>query len=267
MIAVDAKLHQIVALFETRRPGEALTVAREVVASNPRMRAGYEQLSFLLREKGDLAGAIHAFELATANGAGGESVDRGRALLLSEAGRPKEAVALLLPYRENTEDTETLNALGIAMTDAGEPAQGLPIFQRALEIDPNDSIAFQNTGITLLKMDRAADARENLEKALAINERNPRAWNALGVAWMRLDQPRKALDAWDRCLHYNPKQYDALYNTGLVAARVGDRARARDAMQRFVSTAPPAEYRQDIAEVRTALAALDRDGGKQKENR
>ncbi len=266
LIAVDEKLHQVMALFETKRLKEAITVAREVVASNPRMKVGYEQLSFLLQEDGDLAGAIKVYEKATASGAGGESIDRGHALLLSEAGRPREAVVLLLPYRENTEDAETLNALGIALADAGQPAQGLPIFRRVLEIDPNNSLAYQNTGIALLKMDRAADARSSLEKALEINDRNPRAWNALGVAWMRLDQPAKALDAWARCIALNPKQYDALFNTGLVAARVGDRARAREAMEKFVSTAPPAEYRQDIAQVRAALATLDRGAAPPKEN-
>jgi choline-sulfatase len=256
LIAVDAQLHQTVALYETGHPDEAIAVARQIVAANPRMKAGYEHLGFLLQEKGDLVGAIGVFERASASGAAGENMDRRRALLLCESGRPKEAITLLWPYRDGS-DTETLNALGIALADSGRGDEGLATFHRVLDISARDTLAYQNTGIALLKMDRAAEARENLEKALAIHERNPRAWNALGVAWMRLGDPGKALEAWGKCLSYNPKQYDALYNTARVAAGLGDRSRAREAMERFIETAPPAQYGKDIAQVRAALAALD----------
>ena len=265
LIAVDAQLHQTVMLYETGHHDEAIAVARKIVASNPRMKAGYEHLGFLLQEKGDIRGAIRVFEQASANGAGGETIDRRRAMLLCEAGDPKEAVTLLTPYREAV-DTETLNALGIALSDAGKGPEGLELFQHALTINPRDTLALQNLGIGMLKMDRAAEAQEYLQKALAVHERNPRAWNALGVARMQLDQPARALEAWAECLKYNPKQYDALYNTALVACKIGDRSRARDAMQRFVETAPPAQYGKDIAQVRAALAALDRGQPTSKEN-
>ena len=52
---------------------------------------------------------------------------------------------LLEPYRQS-EDLQTLNALGIALTDAGRPAEGLEIFERALAIDP-ERAAYQNAGI------------------------------------------------------------------------------------------------------------------------
>jgi tetratricopeptide (TPR) repeat protein len=134
-------------------------------------------------------------------------------------GKAREAIALLQPYRESL-DTETLNALGIALSDAGRGKEALAIFARIQEIDPGNGLAYQNGGIALLKLDRAAEARENLEKAIAIHDRNPRAWNALGVA----DATRiaeEAIEAWTKAVAYNPKQYDALYNIGLVSARTG----------------------------------------------
>jgi choline-sulfatase len=254
-ISVDRQLHEFVALVEKGDRKSALRLAREIVAANPRMRMGYEHLAFLLREMGDLPEAVRVLERASANGVGGESLDRRRALILSEVGRPKEAIALLQPYRESL-DTETLNTLGIALSDAGRGQEALSLFARVQEIDPGNALAYQNAGIALLKLDRAAQARESLEKALAIHDRNPRAWNALGVAWMRLDQTAKALDAWSKAVAYNPQQYDALYNIGLVAARTGDRARAREALERFAATAPRPQYARDLVEVRAALAAL-----------
>ena len=254
-IAVDRQLHEFVQLVEKGDRDGALRLARSIVAANPRMRMGYEHLAFLLREKGDLAQAVRVLEQADANGVGGESLDCRRALLLAEMGRPREAVALLSPYRE-TLDTETLNALGIALADSGRGQEALSVFSRIEEIDPGNGLAYQNAGIALLKLDRAGEARESLQKALAIHDRNPRAWNALGVAWMRLKEPHQAIEAWTKALAYNSKQYDALYNIGIVSEQNGDSARAREAFERFVASAPPESYARDIAQVRQRLRKL-----------
>ncbi|MGH9366475.1 MAG: sulfatase-like hydrolase/transferase [Thermoanaerobaculia bacterium] len=260
LIAVDRQLHEVVSLFGQERSGEALPIARRLVEENPKMKMGYLQLAFLLNQKGDLAGALRVYEKAESNGLRDESLLRRRAMLLSEMGRPSEAVALLEPYREG-EDLETLNALGIALTDAGRPADGLAVFSRAFEIYPRNAQAYQNAGLALIKLERLEEARQNLEKALSISRRSPRALNALGVVWSRLGEPRKAVEAWARCVEVDPEQYDALYNLGRVAGQVGNWELARRALERFAATAPPAKYRRDIADVKAVLAEMNRAGG------
>jgi arylsulfatase A-like enzyme/Flp pilus assembly protein TadD len=259
LIGVDQAMHKVMELIETQKDDEAIVLARSMAAKYPKMKMAYTQLAFVLHRKGDTEGALRTFERASANGAGGESMDRRHALLLSELGRPQKAVQLLLPYRES-EDPETLNALGITLADSGRPADALPVFQRAMEIDPAGADAYQNTGIALLKLDRPDEARKNLEQALSLGKRHARAWNALGVAWMNLNAPEKALAAWRHCVELNPEQYDALYNIGRVSGQLGDWKGARAALERFVATAPPAQYRKDLAEVRSALADMARRG-------
>jgi len=259
LIGVDQRLHAVMDLCERHKCDEALPVVRRIVAENPKMKIGYMHLAMVLRCKGDMAGVLRAFEAASANGAGGESVDRQRAMLLSELGRPVEAVALLERYRES-EEPETLNALGVSLADAGRPAQALPIFARILEIDPANAPAYQNTGISLLKMGNPGEARKNLEQALSLGKRHTRAWNALGVALLQLGEPKKAIEAWQRCLEINPEQYDALYNIGRVAGQMGDWKTARSALERFVALAPARQYRKDLVEVRGALADMARQG-------
>ena len=259
LIVVDQALHHVMELYEEGKCDEALPAARRVVAENPRMKLGYTHLAMVLRCKGDIAGVLDTFTLATRNGAGGESVARQRAMVLSETGKPKEAVAVLSEYRES-EEPETLNALGISLADSGRPAEALPVFARVLELDPSNAVAYQNTGISLLMLKRDDEARQNLEAALRLGKRHARAWNALGVAWLRLGDPKKAIDAWQRCLEINPEQYDALYNVGRVAGQVGDWKTARVALELFVAKAPPKQYGRDIAEVRAALQDLERKG-------
>jgi len=266
LVGVDQALHRTVELFEQNRLAEAAVVARQVVAETPNMRLGYLQLATVLEQSGDLPGAIRILQEATKKGAGGESLDRREALLLCSASRPKEAVALLEPYRPG-EDVETLNALGIALADAGQPAKALEIFSHVRELDPTDVEALQNAGITWLKIDRPDEARKSLEAAVALGSRRVRAWNALGVAWMQLQNPARAIEAWERCVALNPEQYDALYNLGRAAGSVGDWPRARRALEQFVRTAPASQYGRDIAQVKAALADMDRAAGKSKEKR
>jgi len=259
LIVVDQTLHKIMDLFGRRKCDEAIPIARRVVEERPNMKLGYLHLAMVLRCKGDLEGVLRAFETASEKGAGGESIDRQKAMLLSELGRPKAAIDAIAPYRDSS-DLETLNALGIALADGGRPAEALPIFARVLELDPQNAVAYQNTGISLLKLDRVDEARQQLETALRLGKRHTRAWNALGVAWMRLGDPTKAIDAWERCLEMNPEQYDALYNIGRVAGQLGDWKKARAALERFVASAPPKQYGKDIAEVRAVLADMKRLG-------
>jgi len=249
----------VIDLQERKKFPEAIAVARKIVAENPKMKMGYIHLAVAQQSNDDLAGALRTYEQASANGAGGESVDRRRALLLSDLKRSKDAVQVLEPYRES-DDPETMNALGIALADAGRASDALPVFARALEVDPSNAQAYQNTGIALLKLDRAEEARTNLEQALRLGKRHTRAWNALGVAWMRLGNPQKAIEAWQRCLELNPEQFDALYNVGRVAGQLGDWKKARAALERFVATAPPRQYARDLAEVKGALRDMNRSG-------
>jgi arylsulfatase A-like enzyme/Flp pilus assembly protein TadD len=259
LIGVDQTLHTINDLCERDKCAEALPIARRVVAENPKMKLGYLHLAMTQRCLNDLPGVLRAFEQAAANGAGGESVDRQRAMLLSEMGRPKEALVVLRPYRES-EEPETLNAIGIALADSGRPAEALPVYARVIELDPSNAVAYQNTGISLLMLGRAEEARQNLEAAIRLGKRHARAWNALGVAWMRLGEPKKAIDAWKTTLEMNPEQYDALYNIGRVAGQLGDWKTARQALESFVRVAPPKQFRKDIAEVRGALEDMSRRG-------
>jgi arylsulfatase A-like enzyme/Flp pilus assembly protein TadD len=259
LIKVDQTIHVFTGLMQEEKYDEAVEVSRRVVKENPHMKIGYQNLSSALVAKKDVPAAIRVMEQATANGAGGETMDRRRGLLLSEIGRSAEAVKVLMQYQES-EDPESLNALGIVLSDAGRPTEALPIFARAMELDPSGADGFQNTGIALLKLNRPAAARDNLEMALKFGKRHARAWNALGVAYQQLGDEPKAIHAWEECIALNPEQYDALYNIGRVAGHAHDWKKAREALEKFVATAPPKQYGKDIAEVRAVLADMKRQG-------
>ena len=209
------------------------------------MKLGYMHLAMTLRCVGDLEGVLRAFEKASANGAGGESVDRQRAMLLSEMGRPKEALdgAPSVPRERGARDVE--RAGHRPGRRAAGPRRRCPSIARAIEIDPSNARSPSRTpGIALLKLDQPEEARQNLERPLRLGKRHARAWNALGVAWMRLGDPTKAIEAWQTCIEINPEQYDALYNIGRVAGQLGDWKTARAALESFVEDGAAQAVRQ-----------------------
>lgn len=259
LVSIDQRLHESVDLYQRGKLTDAIRVARAVLEVRPGMEAGYENLGFLLRRADRTAEALRVYRSAVDRGVASEELKAHFALALSEIGRSNEAVSLLAPLAGSS-DPETSNALGIALSDSGRPAEALKAFNRALELDPDFGEAVQNLGIVRLRAGDAAGARELFERALAMDDKLPRAWNGLGVALARLGDDRLAIEAWHRAVALDAALYDALFNLGLTAGKQGMRREAREALERFVATAPPVSYRADIARARDLLKLLEGAG-------
>jgi tetratricopeptide (TPR) repeat protein len=176
------------------------------------------------------------------------------AMALCEAGRPAEALKVLRPYG-TSRDPDTLNALGIAASDAGRREQAIAAFRRALDSDPTNVPAHQNLGIAYLKADDAARARTELEAAVAANDGLATAWNALGVARARLGDADGALAAWKKAYETQPSFLDALLNYGLLASRTGRTAEARTALGDLLARSRDPEQRRQAEAALRGLGA------------
>jgi arylsulfatase A-like enzyme/Tfp pilus assembly protein PilF len=256
LVSIDQRLHESVDLYQRGQLSDAIRIARAVLRERPGMEAGYENLGFLLRRADRTEEALSLYRAAVDRGAATEELKVHYALALCESGRAPEAASLLAPLATSS-DPETVNGLGIALSDSGRPTDAVRAFTRALELDPDFAEAVQNLGIVRLRVDDAAGARDLFRRALAMDDKLPRAWNGLGVALAQLKEERAAIEAWNRAVALDPALYDALFNLGLTAGRQGMREEARAALRRFVATAPPVSYRADIEKARGLLKVLD----------
>jgi tetratricopeptide (TPR) repeat protein len=87
-------------------------------------------------------------------------------------------------------------------------------------------------------------------------EREPalaRAHNGLGVVAAENGRTEEAIGHWRKAVAANPREYDTLFNLGLLLRRAGRADEARAHLRRFVETAPPARYAEDIARARRWL--------------
>ncbi|MBV8519364.1 MAG: sulfatase-like hydrolase/transferase [Acidobacteria bacterium] len=255
LVHLDSKMHDAVDAFERGQAERGLSLAREVVAERPTMSAGRELLAFMLQQNDRVAEAIEQLEVLTRDPHVSDDDRTQLALLYCETGQPKKAVALLEPHSK-TDNPDLLNTYGVALSDDRQVEPARQQFERALAIDPNNAPALQNLGILALRMDDVPTARNYLGRALELNPKLPLALNTLGVVYARENDFQHAVEMWQRAVDVDPRQYDALYNIGMVAVQARNAPAARQALTRFVNTAPPSQYANDIASARRILATM-----------
>ena len=248
LVHVDAKMHEIIDLYQRNRRDDAVRVAREVVRERPKMNAGRELLAFVLQEMDRVAEAIEVLR-----GLPSSASQTQLALLLTETGKAGEAVTILAAQATGN-DPDVLNAYGIALSELGRNAEAVQQFQRVLALDPNNAPAYQNLGIAALRSGDLRTAEAQLTRALELNPRLPLALNTMGVVWIRKGDPARAFESWKRAFELDRRQYDALYNMALVSIQRGDHENARRALEEFVRIAPEGRYAEELARARGALA-------------
>ena len=257
LVDVDNQLHEVVALYQTGQLPKAIETARKVLKRDPNIKVAQEMLAFMLEQSENPAAAIDMLRRAVERGAANEPMKVRLGLLLSETGQAREAVDVLRPFASGR-DPDVLNAYGIALADSGDLRAAQAQFERALSIDHTNATAYQNIGVVALRRGDVGAARASLAKALALNDRLPMALNLMGVIDMKSGHPDQAIDWWRKAVKADPRLYDAMYNLAIVSSRTGRNDVAREALHRFIDTAPPQRYADDIATARALLGQLER---------
>ena len=255
LVQLDAKLHQVIDLFHRDRLAEATALAEEVIAERP-MQIGYTLLSQVLLEQELTERAIGVMESALSANLATPTLIRQLGLSLADAGRFDEAVRLLRPLSESG-DPEVLSSLAQVLTDGGQQSEARRILEALAARTPDNPVTHERLALVALREGKWDETKRHAERALELNPNLSLAWNYLGGAYYNQGRPREAIDSWQRAVESNPRNFDALFNIALVAGELRDARTARDALERFVASAPPAKYAADIARARTWLARLD----------
>ncbi|HXO26626.1 MAG TPA: sulfatase-like hydrolase/transferase [Thermoanaerobaculia bacterium] len=256
LIGMDRQIHQVIDLYQRRRPGEAAALARQLVAARPAMPLGHSLLAEALLQSGRKEEALAAMREAQRRGVASDDLLCQLGLTLAELGRPEEGVEVLRPLAERG-GPQFLEALAQALSDAGRQQEAAAALRRALAIAPDDAAAYEEQGMVELRRERWGAARASCERALKLNDQLPRAWNYLGVALYKVGEPAAALDAWQRAVDLDGSLLDALWNLGTNAAGQGRPEQARRALVRFLELAPAKDYQVDREKARGLLRRLE----------
>ena len=173
---------------------------------------------------------------------------------LYQRGRPREAIEV---YRDVIAERPELEPahrhLAFLHWSLGEVDEALATLNRARDAGIASPAAAGQLGIYLAESG-AVDEAVPLLEALAAGERpalDP--LNALGMAYARQGDEERALATFERVLAIDPANFDGLFDLVTELVDAGDLATALPYVERFVRTAPPALYGDDIRRVAELL--------------
>ena len=103
-----------------------------------------------------------------------------------------EDIGSLLTSQAESNDANIYNARGITHSGNGEYDQAIAAFTKAIELDPDHSIAYYNRGLAYRIKEDYKRAIADYTKAIEIDPHNADAYYRRSRAWLHLGEEEKA---------------------------------------------------------------------------
>ena len=263
LVKVDQDLHTAGELSRSGKVQDAIAIFDSVIARRPDTADAHLQLAYAYWQSGQPGAAIATLEKALKHGAPDRDVRIQLGLYLAESGTDVARAIKVLETLPD-DDVEAVNALGVAYSAAGRRADATRAFKRVLALDPTNGLAYQNLASMVLRDAQAARNRADRDRGLKEAETLARqaldadpelakAYTTLGVILAGTGRRSDAIESWKRAVALDGSEFDALYNLSVLLVEAGRHQEAREYAQRFVATAPPAQYRADIEQLQRYL--------------
>ena len=122
--------------------------------------------------------------------------------------------------------TPSLVEKGVALVMEGKYSEAIEAFNKAIEINPKDAVAYNNRGAAYGQMGNYKQQIEDSNKALQINPKDAVAYNNRGVAYGELGNYEQEVDDCTKAIELSPKLAVAYYHRGLAYHKLGNRKQA-----------------------------------------
>lgn len=214
--------------FQNGAFAEARKSVERILATTPQYIDALNLLGGILRQLGDLPGALAALDRAIRVTPVNASLQRNRANLLLELGRPGDAA----DGAEESIRIQPDHAYGwflraVALERLERHADALTSYEKSLQLNPGVPAAIAGAGTCLANLGFHLEALIAYDAALRLAPGDAATQMHRGVALFELDRLDEALPALDAVMEQRPGAETAA-NRGLVllALARGDEARA-----------------------------------------
>ena len=129
-------------------------------------------------------------------------------------------------------NAQAWNYYGVALQHAGQPANAVLAYQRALALDRDLVEAHYNLGCLWLEQNKPDEAKSEFTAYTLRRSNAPEGWLKLGAAQLRADDVLSAEKSFGTALHFSPDDAGALNGLGLARVR---RGRTREAAEFFAA--------------------------------
>jgi len=154
-----------------------------------------------------------------------------------EAQQARRARGSAAPSKRDQKFAELIAAAKTAyFEDKAEEA--LQHFDRAIEINPNDSDAWYYRGDTLADLGKYEEAIASFNRAIEIKPDHHEAWISRGLVLAILGRFNEAIDSYDRAIEIKPDDPDAWYYRGRTLVDFGKYERALESYNRAIEIKP-----------------------------
>ena len=234
LLPFHAKWMKATGAYHARRSAEGIGLLKEIIAERKDFDLAYTYLANFYQDQKRPADAEAVLREALAYNPGSFRIMTSLAIIMIDNGLFDEAIDVLNKSLAGVDfDPETWNYLGVAYWNTGRLDEALEAFERALGLDANYAIVFNNRGSLFLsrylKGKQAGDlvkAAADFRQAVELDPKYASAWNGLGVSSSQAGDIDGAIAAWRRAVELKPDFGFALYNLGLGLLGRGDKAGA-----------------------------------------
>lgn len=153
---------------------------------------------------------------------------------LFKSGSFEEAIVSFQEAMRLNPQVSVLIALGMTAEKLEKHSMAIEYYDKAIEINPEHSGAWNNKGVVLGKLGMDEAAIECFNKVIEINPEHAGAWNNKGIALGNNGKREAAIECFDAAIKISPK-YDASYcNKGVTLAELGKLEAAVDCYDKAI---------------------------------
>jgi len=141
---------------------------------------------------------------------------------------------------ERPTNPDALHLLGVVLAQRGQPAQALPLLQRAVTILPNFQQFHLHLGQTLAALKRHEEALAALTRAAQLDPREIETRHAMGAVLFALNRPAPAVEQFRVAAEVAPQNATVVGNYGYAIVQSGRPADAIPVLRRATELGPNA---------------------------
>ena len=128
--------------------------------------------------------------------------------------------------------------LGVIYAQQGQHVEALELFNRAIQINPNDADVFNNQGNVLKELNRFEEALNSYQQALVIRPLYAEASYQKGDVLRRLKRLKESLVSYDEALAAQPDHINAMVGKADILKAIGEHHAAIEIYRNAINLSP-----------------------------
>jgi tetratricopeptide (TPR) repeat protein len=136
------------------------------------------------------------------------------------------------------ETAANLNDSGIALTEANRPYDAIPLFRKALSIEPKNPLLWLNLGIAQQRTGDYHEALTSYQRAIYIDDEMAESWGAMGLIYYELEQFDSAEECYINAIERDGNSPKVWNNLGVLYFSKGYFEEARHSFEEALSLFP-----------------------------